>query len=933
MHEGATQDPPPTKSFSSHLGRLLETLLPAIPWLAAGYLASFLSAVSHEKTFSFAWDWVPSLGIQLSFHLDGLSLLFGLLISGMGGLILAYAPGYFSGHPDRGRVYFWLLLFMGAMLGLVLANNIITLFIFWELTGITSYMLIGFKHESEKARGAALQALLVTGMGGLALLAGLLLLGHAGGSYELTHLLTQKETLQSHPLLTPIVLLILLGAFTKSAQFPFHFWLPGAMEAPTPVSAYLHSATMVKAGVYLVARLTPALGGAAIWDQSVFWAGVATALTGGVLALRETDLKRLLAYSTVASLGVLMLLLTLHEPLAAVLFLLCHSLYKGGLFLVAGAVDHSAGTRDVRDLGGLFGFLPWVSAAAILGALSMAGLPPAGGFLAKESVYETSLHLGGLAGWGTTAALFAANVSFVTVAAWVAIGPFFGGQERLKGTPHRANWRLAIPPLLLGLLGLSIGLAPGWFAKSLVGPAVAAIDPHAHEVHLKLWHGFHLPLLLSLITLAAGAAVYALHAKWQDFGQRLQGLDRWGPAAGYQTALWTLKKTAAWQTQVLQNGRLRLYLLVILTAFMMIAGMELFQHLEVPDHIQWSKIEIYEWFIPALILGSILIAIRTSSRLAAVSALGVIGYAIAMLFVMFGAPDLAMTQMAIETLSVVLFVFVIYRLPRFTELSSGWSRTRDAVAAIAGGCVMTAIVLAATFSRAPSHLAQFFVDNSYTQAKGHNMVNVILVDFRGLDTLGEITVLSIAALGVFSLLKLRPKTEEPAPVLTNDSQILTQGEMERLLAEELAAEIKAAPGIPRKTESLILSTATRYLLPLLLLFSIFLLLRGHNEPGGGFVGGLTAAAAFALYAITFGVKPTRRMLGVRPRTLLGVGLAIAASAGLVALAFGEQYMTGVWSPVAIPAIGKIGTPLVFDIGVYLVVVGMVLMIVFELAEN
>jgi multicomponent Na+:H+ antiporter subunit A len=736
---------------------LAEVLLPLVPLAIFAALARLVLPVSEGETFTAAWGWVPSLEVDLSFHVDGLGLLFALLISGIGVLIFAYAPGYLGRHPDRFRLYVWLLLFMGSMLGLVLANNIIMLFVFWELTSITSYMLIGFQHDSEKARAAAWQALLVTGLGGLALLAGLVLLGHAGGSYELTSLLNEGERVREHPLLLPIVLLILLGAFTKSAQFPFHFWLPAAMEAPTPVSAYLHSATMVKAGVYLVARLTPAFSGVVFWDTSVAVIGTLTALTGAALALQQSDLKRILAYSTVSALGTLMLLFAIATPLAlkgAVVFLLCHCLYKGGLFLVAGAVDHCAGSRNVHQLGGLFGTLPVLAVAACLTGLSMAGLPPAGGFLAKELVYDASLKLSGGAQL-ILAAMFVVGMAFVAVACLVVVRPFFGPRSSPAQSVHGAGWRLAFPPLLAGLIGLAIGLLPGFFGDYVVGPAVAAVQGDAKAVTLKLWHGFNLPLLLSVVTVIAGGALYFQLPRLQAVGARLQPLVAWGPAACYEWSLRALQTIAYWQTRILQDGRLRVYLMTVLLTFIGLVGFELVHHIRFPTGGPSFEVQLYELIIPVLILCATVMALRSASRLAAVCALGVIGYAMAMLFVMFGAPDLAMTQLAIETLTVILFVFVIYRLPRFTAFSGAGSRVRDAVLATCAGGVMTAVVWAATLAHAPSRVSQYFADNSLTAAKGKNMVNVILVDFRGLDTLGEITVLAVAALGILALMRLR----------------------------------------------------------------------------------------------------------------------------------------------------------------------------------
>lgn len=741
----------------------LELLLPAISLAIATSLATLVVRVAGGQTLTASWTWVPSLDVSLSFHLDGLSLLFALLISGTGVFVFTYAPAYLGKHPDRARLYGWLFVFMLAMLGLVLSNNVITLFVFWELTSVASYMLIGFNHNSDRARAAALQALLVTGLGGLALLAGLLLLAETAGTYELTTLVAESSSITESPALGPIVVLILVGAFTKSAQFPFHFWLPNAMQAPTPVSAYLHSATMVKAGIYLVARLSPAFSGVVVWDYLVIAIGSLTALLGGFLSLRQTDLKRVLAYSTVSALGVMMLLLgigTVTAIKACLVFLVCHALYKGAMFMIVGTVDHATGTRDLRELGGLGRAMPMVACAAACAALSKMGLPPAGGFLAKELVYESALST---PGWSLPVLLvvFGASVSFVAVGGLVAVGPFFRGR-RSEIQVHRVSIGLTLPPLLLASLGILVGAVPAPFGEYLIGPAVSAIDGQTQLVALKLWHGLNLPLLLSTVTLIVGISVYLAAPRLGKTLARFDWLTSWGPSAGYETALRWLKSSATLLTRTLQNGRLRVYLLVVLTTFIATVGSRLMGSAELPSAGTWLELKLYELFIPALIICSTLMAVYSESRLAAVCALGVIGYAMAMLFVMFGAPDLAMTQLAIETLTVVLFVLVIYRLPRFASLSSRASRLRDALVAITAGSVMTIVVLAATAAHAPSRVSQFFADNSLAAAKGRNMVNVILVDFRGMDTLGEITVLAIAAIGIFALMNLRPGTPQKA---------------------------------------------------------------------------------------------------------------------------------------------------------------------------
>jgi len=725
------------------------------------YFHGYLEPVTAGRVFTLSYPWVPGLGINWSFYVDGLSLLCALLICGIGALVIIYAGRYLSGHPHLGRFYAFILMFMAAMLGLVLADNAITLFVFWELTGLTSFLLIGFEHQREAARAAALQALLVTSAGGLALLAGLLLLGQAGGSLELSALLNGGRAIQSHLLYLPILLLILAGAFTKSAQIPFHFWLPNAMEAPTPVSAYLHSATMVKAGVYLLARLSPVLGGSDAWHYLVTGAGTATMLLGAALALGQTDLKRILAYSTVSTLGALVLLMGLDTTLsvkAAMVFLIVHALYKGALFLVAGAVDHETGTRDVRQLSGLARAMPITAVAAGLAALSMAGLPPLLGFINKELLYEAKMQAPRAAGLITVAGV-SANVLLVAVAGIVGLRPFLGRPRTTPQTPHEAPLALWLGPIFLAGLGLVTGLLPEAIASTLVSAAVSAVRAEPTVVELKLWHGVNPVFALSVFTVVAGVGVYLGKGILSRAVSRagLAGFGaRWGAQRCYDLSLTGLNTLARAQTRLLQSGYLRFYLLIIIATTVGLVGHTLVSRGGLTWPTGWfSDVRLYEWVVAILILLAALMAVLTQSRLAAVAALGVIGYSVALIYMLFSAPDLAMTQFAIETLTVILFVLVVYRLPRFARLSGRLARTRDAVVALMAGGLMTALVLMATALPVHSRLAPYFAANSQTLANGRNIVNVILVDFRALDTLGEITVLVIAAVGIYALLKLR----------------------------------------------------------------------------------------------------------------------------------------------------------------------------------
>ncbi len=740
-------------------------IIALLPFGLTAYFAAFYRQLGGDGVVAISHPWVPSLGVSFSFYVDGLSLLFAVLISGIGGLVIMYAGGYLAGHPQLGRFYSLILAFMASMLGLVLAGNVITLFVFWELTSLSSYLLIGFEHQRPEARAAALQALLVTGAGGLALLAGLLLLGQAGGSYELPVLLSQGETIRSQPLFLPMLLLILVGAFTKSAQVPFHFWLPNAMEAPTPVSAYLHSATMVKAGVYLLARFSPIFGPTDAWHYLVTLAGTTTMLAGALVAFWQTDLKRILAYSTLSALGALVMLMGLDTALsvkAGIVFLVAHALYKGALFQVAGTIDHETGTRDTKLLGGLAKAMPITAVAAGLAALSMAGLPPLLGFINKELLYEANIQAP-RAALVITVAGVASNVLLVALAGIVGIRPFFARKKATPKEPHEAPVSLWLGPVVLAALGLIIGLFPETVATVFLSPAVSAVRGEPTVVELKLWHGLNPVLLLSVVTLALGVGLYAardlLHRGVAQLGptarSALAFLGRWGPEGWYGLSIKGLNAVARAQTRVLQSGYLRYYLMIIIATTVGLAGYTLIGSGLPRRPDGGGQVRIYEWLEAGVILLAALAAVLSPSRLAAVAALGVVGYNIALIYVLFGAPDLAMTQFALETLTVILFVLVLYRLPRFATLSSRGTRVRDALIALTAGGLMTILVLAVTAVPLESRLTPWFAANSLPLAYGRNLVNVILVDFRGLDTLGEITVLAAAAIGVYALLKLR----------------------------------------------------------------------------------------------------------------------------------------------------------------------------------
>ncbi len=749
------------------LGHAAAWLL-AIPPLAFAAVVLTHLPQGTAVTLAEARPWLAELGAELAFALDGLAAVMALLVAGIGALIVIYAGGYMAGKATRGRLLAYLLAFLAAMLGLVLADNVVTLFVFWEATSVVSFLLIGFDHSKGESRAAAVQALLITGAGGLALLAGLVLAGLAAGDLGLAGAQAWRISawaavdLRHHPHYPAFLVLILAGATTKSAQWPFHFWLPGAMAAPTPVSALLHSATMVKAGVFLLARLSPHLGGTAQWRWLVIGAGVITMLVGAAMALGQRDLKRILAYTTVSTLGTLTMLLgvgTAQAVTSAVVLLVAHALYKAALFLVAGNIDHATGTRDVTALGGLARALPGTAAAAILAALSMAGAPPMFGFVGKELLYTSKLDLEALGAKLIVAAL-AANIALVAAAGLVAIKPFFSRRREPPVLPHEAPLAMLLGPVLLGLAGLFVGLVPAVFDHTL-GPAMAsAILGRTQEMTLKLWHGVSLEALtvlaLSAVTVTGGVALFLLLRRRVELAARLvQSAGSWGPARAFDALLAALPGVAATLTGMVQTTSLRRSVAVTLLATVAVTAPSLLL-LQTPlPHSQIGDISVHEVMLGALILAGAVMATVLTSCLAAVVALGLAGLGIALLFALLSAPDLALTQIMVESLTMILLALLFVHLPPSPPRSSRRQRLGDALLAGAAGVTMASFVLLTGPGQFPASTAQFYANRSFPAAFGRNVVNVILVDFRAFDTLGEITVVALAGLGVWALLRLR----------------------------------------------------------------------------------------------------------------------------------------------------------------------------------
>lgn len=780
--------------FAPVLTRLLQQNaawpLALAPAAIFAYFARYLPAVANGEVIKGGFAWVPQFDVTYSWLIDGLSLTFVLLISGIGTLIVIYAGGYLKGHPQQGRFFSFLLMFMGAMLGVVVSDSFLMLFIYWELTSITSFLLIGFDHAREASRRAALQALVVTGGGGLFLLAGLLLIWQVTGFTSLSDLLASGDLLRESPFYLAALILVLGGAFTKSAQFPFHFWLPNAMEAPTPVSAYLHSATMVKAGVFLIMRLNPVFGDTVAWETILPLFGGATLLIGTFIGLRQTDLKLTLAYTTVASLGLLVMMTGFGAEGAvegAVLYLIAHSLFKGSLFMVAGGVDHEAGTRDVRLLRGLGKFMPITFAAAMLAALSMGGLPPFFGFLAKEEIYHALAH-GDVRAIIYTAVAIGGNAMMFALAFGVALRPFVGDflpipgphhghssaheEDTSAGTDHgdaahkvhEAPFMLWFGPAVLAIGGLLAGLFSGAFHTFFSSPMSSAIEGEAVTVEISAMPHISLPFWLSLLTIALGVAIYVAADPLRRLADgTLKGIG-WGPDKGFDQFMRGVVKFAHGVTRILQPGKLEIYvtLTFIFVAATLLVPMTIYG--EWPEMPLWPRgLMFHEVMIFTMAIIGLFTVAFAKGRLTAIVSLGIQGFAVALIFMLYGAPDLSFTQFMVETLSVVILALVMTRLNlRPTDHRPAMHRIMDASIGAACGLGFGAMLLKSTQVPFNNMLTDFFNAYSKVIAHGHNVVNVIIVDFRGTDTMGEIAVVVVTGLAILALIRIRvPRAETP----------------------------------------------------------------------------------------------------------------------------------------------------------------------------
>jgi multicomponent K+:H+ antiporter subunit A len=889
--------------FERH-GRLACSLATAAaPLLALGILLWLAPRVFAGELLLVSQPWLTQLGFNLSLRLDGLALLFALLILGIGLLVILYARYYLSEREAIGRFFAYLLLFMGAMLGVVLSENLLLLLTFWELTSLSSFLLIGFWGARSDARKGARMALAVTGGGGLALLAGILLIGHIVGSFELSVVLAAGEQIRAHALYPVALVLVLLGAFTKSAQFPFHFWLPHAMAAPTPVSAYLHSATMVKAGVFLLARLYPALADSELWFYLVSLTGLTTLLVGAGMALFQHDLKGLLAFSTISHLGLIVLLLGLNTPLsnvAAVFHIINHATFKASLFMAAGIIDHETGSRDMRRINGMWKYLPHTAVLAMVASSAMAGVPLLNGFLSKEMFFGETLqqHLLGSFSWVIPAAATLAGVFSVAYSLRFIHDVFFNGEpiNLPKYPPHEPPRYMKIPVEILVFLCLLVGMLPAYTVAPLLAVAAkASLGGVLPEYSLAIWHGFNLPLAMSCVALVGGILVYVGR---QPLFRWYAGLPEVDARMIFERQVQNLVRLATWLTGRLENGSLQRYLSFLLIAALVLVASALAPLPQLTGSRGLSALDgITTLGLLVLAASGLLTAVFHRQRLVALLILGVGGMLVALAFARFSAPDLALTQLVVEVVTIILLMLALFYLPSRTPSESSSLRgLRDVV--VAGGCgVMVALLVYVVLTRPYAGLAPFFLANSVSGGGGTNVVNVILVDFRGFDTLGEITVLAIAAVGILAMLdglRLHNPTCDP------------QGRRWAWAKNPL-----------------ILMTLSRLLLPLALLISVFIFLRGHNLPGGGFIAGLITAVALALQYIASGVAWVEQRLPLNYQRMAGAGVLIATLTGLGSWVFGRPFLTSAFGHFELPLVGEfeLATAMLFDLGVYLTVVG------------
>ena len=890
-------------------------------------------------------DWLPSLGVNLVVRLDGFAWMFAMLVSAMGLLVIVYARYYLSADDPAARFYSLLLGFMGAMLGVVVSGNLVQLVVFWELTSVFSFLLIGYWTHRKDARRGARMAFTVTATGGLALLAGVLLLGHIVGSYELDAVLAAGDQVRAHALYPLTLALVLLGALSKSAQFPFHFWLPHAMAAPTPVSAYLHSATMVKAGVFLLARLWPVLSGTDAWFWAVGGAGLATLLLGAYAAMFQNDLKGLLAYSTISHLGLITLLLGLNSPLAAVaavFHMMNHATFKASLFMSVGIIDHETGTRDMRRLDGLYRFMPITGTLAIVACAAMAGVPLLNGFLSKEMFFAETVFVSAhpAVEYGLPALATLAGVFAVVYSLRFGHDVFFGPPPTdLPRPPHEPVHWMRVPVELLVLACVVVGVLPAWSIGALLATAAQpVVGGSLPEYSLAVWHGFNTPLVMSLIATVGGTLLYlrfapAFKRRSRRSAPGLLGLDARRVFEGLLALVSDLSRRLA---RALGTRRLQPQLLWLV----LIAGLAgLASALIVP--LTWgdrARIPMAPGFALLWMIGAACAigAARQARfhRLAALTMLGAVGLVLCITFAWFSAPDLALTQLAVEVVTMVLFLLGLRWMPKRVEPEhplvaprARWRRRRDLLLALFIGIGLAALSYALQTRQAPLSISPYFLEHALPVGGGSNVVNVMLVDFRAFDTLGEITVLGIVGITVYALLRrFRPprETQQVPEQQRLAPEVAGRDLMDRSFEVDRLQEYLEVPAV-----------LVRLLMPVAALFAFHLFMRGHNEPGGGFVAGLVVAIAFIAQYMVGGTRWVEERMRLLPPRWIGFGLMAALLTGLGPLALGYPFLTTHTAHVTWPLVGEVHLPTaaIFDLGVFAVVVGATLLMLTAIAHQ
>jgi len=880
----------------------------AAAWAAAMPVAASLALLVGEapevltgEKLLISWPWLPDLGFNLSFRLDGLGLLFALLILGIGLLVILYARYYLAPEDRIGRLYALLMLFMTAMLGIVLSENVLLLVMFWELTSLASFLLIAFWSSRPLARQGARMAFAVTSAGGLALLAGVLLIGNIAGSFELSAWFSARDAIRGHASFNVALVLILLGAFTKSAQFPFHFWLPAAMAAPTPVSAYLHSATMVKVGVFLLARLYPLLGGNVVFEYITTAVGLTTFVFGAYVAVFRHDLKGLLAYSTISHLGLITFLMGLDTPMssvAAIFHIGNHATFKASLFMAAGIIDHECGTRDMRRLGGLWRYMPQTAVLAIVAALAMAGVPLFNGFLSKEMFFAEALdleHLPLIGGMGPAIVTLGSMFSVAYSVRFIH-DVFFDEPHDLPHTPGKPPRYMKVPAEILALVCIAVGVLPGYTVAPLVNAASKDVVGEALPAYeIALWHGFTMPLFMSMIALAGGAMIYWLLRHRYDL--HLHVPVRYTGRLLFQQAYDGGVAMAGRLSSRLENGSLQRYLAITVATMIGFGAWPFLQYGFAGGGATATPtmpLALVVWV--AAIVAALGVVLFHHERVVAVILAGVVGLAVSIAFAYFSAPDLALTQLAVEVVTTLLMLVALSFLPQSTVVESSPRRKlRDAVLAVIAGAGVAGLSWA-VLTRSHESIAWYFFQNSLPLGGGGNVVNLLLVDFRGFDTFGEITVLSMAAMGAWILM----------------------------------ADLRAERSIvirPSEPDGIMFMVAARLLLPFTVLVAVYLFLRGHNQPGGGFLAGLVVAIALIMQYMGEGLQQTLTRLPIDFRILLGSGLLLAGLTGLAGIIAGAPFLTSAVGHPHVPLLGEIplASATAFDLGVFMAVLGTTLL--------